>query len=71
MIVPCGIRGKGITSLANELEREVAMDEVIERVESHFAALFDAELTRATEPPLAGLDPSAWAPDAWRDAAGS
>jgi lipoyl(octanoyl) transferase len=44
-IVPCGIRGRGVTSLSRELGRDVAMAEVETRAARHFAALLDAELT--------------------------
>ncbi len=68
VIVPCGIQGKGVTSLARELGREVAMDEVMDRLEAGFRELFDAELERSETPPLEGVDASAWAPEPWRDA---
>ena len=44
------------------------MDEVMDRVEARFAAIFGARLEHPSEPPLAGIAPSAWAPDPWRDA---
>lgn len=47
VIVPCGITGRGVTSLANELGRDVPLDEVTERATRHFASLFDAELVDA------------------------
>lgn len=68
VIVPCGIVGKAVTSLERELGREVPMDEVLDHLEAHAADVFDAELVRATEPPLAGVDESAYEPDPWRDA---
>lgn len=40
-IVPCGLRGKGVTSLAKMLDRPVAMEDVIDRVTEHFGAVFD------------------------------
>ena len=46
-IVPCGIRGRGVTSLTRELSREVAMAEVETRAATHLAALLDAELSFA------------------------
>ncbi|MDO5968436.1 lipoyl(octanoyl) transferase LipB [Flavivirga aquimarina] len=42
-IIPCGIRGKAVTSLNVELGvKEVAMDEVKEKLLKHFANLFEA-----------------------------
>jgi lipoyl(octanoyl) transferase len=43
-IVPCGIRGRGVTSLARELGREVSQAEVETRAAEHLAALLGAEL---------------------------
>ena len=42
-IVPCGIQGKGVTSLQAELKREISLDEVREKLSKHFQALFEAE----------------------------
>lgn len=42
-IIPCGIRGKGVTSLHVELGREVDEDEVREKILKHFTELFGAE----------------------------
>ena len=43
-IVPCGIQGKGVTSLAKELGIQVSEAEVKEKLKNHFQKLFDAEL---------------------------
>lgn len=44
-IIPCGIRGKGVTSLHVELGVEaVSLDEVREKLLQHFKQLFEAEL---------------------------
>ena len=43
-IVPCGLRGKGVTSLAKLLGRSVEMEEVTERVAGHFGAVFGLEV---------------------------
>jgi len=44
-IIPCGIKGKAVTSLNVELgQKEVSMKEVEEKVLKHFAKLFEAEL---------------------------
>ncbi|HJL15149.1 MAG TPA: lipoyl(octanoyl) transferase LipB [Sandaracinaceae bacterium LLY-WYZ-13_1] len=69
VIVPCGIADRGVTSLERELDRAVPMDEVLARLEAHFASIFDADLTHPDAPPLAGLGEAAWAPAPWRDAA--
>ena len=42
-IIPCGIQGKGVSSLAKELGREVALDEVKAKLKYHFGNLFEAE----------------------------
>ena len=44
LMIPCGIRGKGVTSLSAELGRHVPMAEVREKLLRHFADLFGAEL---------------------------
>ncbi len=41
LIVPCGIRGRGVTSLERRLGHAVPTDEVIDRLVVHFAAVFD------------------------------
>lgn len=43
-IIPCGISDKTVTSLKQELGREVNMDEVKEKLKKHFAELFGVEL---------------------------
>ena len=44
-IIPCGIRGKAVTSLHVELGvKEVSMAEVKEKLLKHFSKLFEAEL---------------------------
>ena len=43
-IVPCGITDKKVTSLQQELNREVDMREVKQKLKKHFAQLFEAEL---------------------------
>ena len=45
MIIPCGIRGKSVTSLKAELNgQEVSMQAVKKKLTHHFAALFEAEI---------------------------
>ena len=48
-MIPCGIKGKAVTSLNVELGKlEVPMDEVKGKLLKHFAELFDAELLEKT-----------------------
>jgi lipoyl(octanoyl) transferase len=44
LIVPCGIRGRGVTSLEARVGRGVAMGEVMDRLAAQFVAVFDREL---------------------------
>ncbi|NMH26712.1 lipoyl(octanoyl) transferase LipB [Flavobacterium silvaticum] len=46
-IIPCGIRGKGVTSLDVEIGRKVPLDEVREKLIGHFAHLFEAKMVSA------------------------
>lgn len=46
-IVPCGIKNKQVTSLQNELAREVPMHEVMQRVQQNFEVIFDVQLVAA------------------------
>jgi lipoyl(octanoyl) transferase len=51
-IIPCGIRGKAVTSLHVELGvSEVDMDEVKQKILNHFRVLFSAELLQSSNPP--------------------
>lgn len=43
-IVPCGIQGKAVTSLARELGYDMEMNEVSERLRNHFANAFQMNL---------------------------
>jgi lipoyl(octanoyl) transferase len=43
LMIPCGIRGKGVTSLNRELGRHIPMGEVKEKLKGHFLDLFEAE----------------------------
>ncbi len=43
-IIPCGIRNKAVTSLHKELGREVDMNEVKNKIKTHFCNLFKATL---------------------------
>lgn len=42
-IIPCGIRGKAVTSMEVELGRKVAPEEVKSKIEKYFIKLFEAE----------------------------
>jgi len=45
MMIPCGIKGKAVTSLNVELgKKEVDMDEVKQKLLKHFQVLFEAEV---------------------------
>ena len=41
-IIPCGIRGKAVTSMQVELGREVNEQEVKEKILKHFSVLFES-----------------------------
>lgn len=43
-IIPCGIKGKAVTSLHVELGREVDEKEVKQKIVKHFVSLFEAEM---------------------------
>ncbi len=40
-IIPCGIKGKAVTSMEAELNRQVSMKEVEEKIKKHFQTLFE------------------------------
>tara|TARA_R110002073_G_scaffold139232_3_gene289457 strand:+ start:10277 stop:10987 length:711 start_codon:yes stop_codon:yes gene_type:complete len=42
-IIPCGIRGKAVTSMEVELGRKLDMEEVKGKIATHFATIFEAE----------------------------
>jgi lipoyl(octanoyl) transferase len=50
LIVPCGIREAGVTSMRDELERDVPVAEVEDRIAHHFREVFDCEVTPGPEP---------------------
>ncbi len=41
LMIPCGIRGKGVTSLSRELGRHVPTEEVKAKLKAHFTELFE------------------------------
>jgi lipoyl(octanoyl) transferase len=49
-MIPCGIKGKSVTSLNVELGKtEIPLDEVKEKILKHFSELFEAELKQREE----------------------
>ncbi|MBX7192010.1 MAG: lipoyl(octanoyl) transferase LipB [Sandaracinaceae bacterium] len=61
LIVPCGIRDKGVTSLELELGRGVAIDDVIDAYLPIFAEIYDADLVACEGSPLASVPAEALA----------
>ena len=51
-IIPCGIRGKGVTSLEVELGRKIDVTEVKQKIIHHFSTIFDAEIISVSKPEL-------------------
>jgi lipoyl(octanoyl) transferase len=43
-IIPCGINDKAVTSLNNELGKEIDMSEIKEKLKKNFMQLFDGEM---------------------------
>lgn len=48
-IIPCGIRGKAVTSMHAELGREINEDEVRQKILRYFSQLFEAEIVFNSE----------------------
>ncbi len=44
LVVPCGIKGRGVTSLSRVLDREVSVDAVKRRLAFHVAEVFGLEI---------------------------
>lgn len=42
-IIPCGIRGKAVTSMEAELNKKIPLEEVKEKILKHFQELFEVE----------------------------
>ena len=42
-IIPCGIKGKAVTSLEAELNKKVSLAEVKGKILKHFTELFEVE----------------------------
>ncbi|WP_321828220.1 lipoyl(octanoyl) transferase LipB [Maribacter dokdonensis] len=50
LMIPCGIKGKAVTSLNVELgKKEVILEEVKQKLLKHFQILFEAEVNEKTE----------------------
>jgi lipoyl(octanoyl) transferase len=47
-IIPCGIQGKGVTSMAKELGKKIPVKEVQDKLKHHLALLFDASFINTT-----------------------
>ncbi|XP_078481375.1 octanoyl-[acyl-carrier-protein]:protein N-octanoyltransferase LIPT2, mitochondrial [Ciona intestinalis] len=45
-IVPCGIHGKGVTSLSHELSRDITVEHVLPHFLEHFSDVFKSESLR-------------------------
>ena len=43
-IIPCGIKGKGITSIKREIKKDVSVKEVKEKILENLKITFDANL---------------------------
>jgi lipoyl(octanoyl) transferase len=48
-IIPCGIDDKAVTSMQQELGREVPLEEVTQKLKNHLADLFGLELITASD----------------------
>ncbi|HEY8181274.1 MAG TPA: lipoyl(octanoyl) transferase LipB [Thermoanaerobaculia bacterium] len=49
LITPCGIRGRGVTSIANEIGREIPIEDVRAIVVAKFAEVFDRDVVPRAE----------------------
>lgn len=57
LIVPCGIRDRGVTSLSRECARNIAVEEVMDRLETAFCEVFGARRVEAESSALVGEVP--------------
>lgn len=51
LIVPCGLAGRGVTSLEKAIGRRVPLEEVENAIAGHFATVFGCEVMRASATP--------------------
>jgi len=49
-IIPCGIRGKAVTSMEVELGKKLDIEEVKQKILKHFAILFEAKFEPSPQP---------------------
>jgi lipoyl(octanoyl) transferase len=42
-IIPCGIRGKAVTTLEVELNKKISISELKEKILKHFGLIFNAK----------------------------
>jgi len=49
-IIPCGIKGKAVTSLEVELGRKLDVEEVKQKILKHFSEIFEAEFIKRKKP---------------------
>ena len=49
LIKPCGLSDRKATSISSILSREIPMEEVIDRLITHFSSVFDAEMKQGSE----------------------
>ena len=52
LIVPCGIADRGVTSLEKILGREVAVEDVVQKVAAHFGNVFERQMMAQDEPTI-------------------
>jgi len=45
-IIPCGIKGKAVTSMEAELNRKIPLEEVKEKIQKHFIEQFEVEFVQ-------------------------
>ena len=45
-IIPCGIKGKAVTSMEAELNRKIPLEEVKEKIQKHFIEQFEVEFVK-------------------------
>jgi lipoyl(octanoyl) transferase len=58
LIVPCGIKDRGVTSLERLLGHAVPLDDVMDRLTTHFSAVFGRDETATGPIPRSAAEPS-------------